>query len=226
MGRKSHEVVAMSDVEFRDTENGEPCHKYYRDGKEIPGLSYILESNGFCRYGKVNKAVMEAARERGDAAHFATRLYDEDNPVTLVDIAEWEAKALNDPLDPFTRSRLVGWVKFRKDFEYRPLIIEKPMCWELNGMAYAFTPDRYGTCSMGNAVVEIKATAEIEPSHQIQTAAQSLAFRVEGVQLGRYVVQLLDSDYKIHKFEDRQDERIFSSALAVTWWRWNRGIKG
>lgn len=217
----------MPEVEFRDKdEKGEPCHKYYRDGKEIPGLSYILESNGFCRYGKVRKDVMEAARERGDAAHYATRLYDEDNRVALLDIPQWEAKALNEPLDPWTRSRLIGWVKFRRDFDFSPLIIEKPMMWELNGMAYAMTPDRYGNSNMGRLVPELKATAEIEPSVQIQTAAQIQPFKMEGDTIRRVVVQLLDGDYKIHEFSDRQDERIFASALAVTWWRWNRGIKG
>lgn len=225
----------MAEVEFRDTENGEPCHKYFRDGKEIPGLSYILESNGFCRYGKVKQSIMEAARVRGDAAHYCTRIYDEDNPsngnllsevkhLNAV-IDEWEARALNEVLDVWTRSRLVGWLKFRRDFDFSPLIIEQPMMWEINGMAYAMTPDRYGNSNMGRLVPELKATADIEPSVQIQTAAQIQPFKMEGDTIRRVVVQLLEDDYKIHEFTDRQDERIFASALAVTWWRWNKGIK-
>ncbi len=216
----------MPEVRFVDKDaDGQPCHKYYLGDREIPGLSYILESNGFCRYGKVNKQIMEAARERGDAAHYATRLYDEDNRVELLDVPQWEKKALNEPLDPWTRSRLVGWLKFRRDFDFNPLIIEQPMSWELNGMMYAMTPDRYGNSNMGRLVPELKATADIEPSVQIQTAAQIQPFKMEGDAIRRVVVQLLENDYKIHEFKDAQDARIFASALALTWWKWNRGIK-
>jgi len=215
----------MPEVEFRDTENGEPCHKYYRDGKEIPGLSYILESNGFCRYGKVRKDVMEAARERGDAAHYATRLFDEDNPSGVGNIDQWQEQSLKDSLDPWTLSRLKGWVKFRIDFDFNPLIIEKPMCHEWSGMVYAMTPDRYGNSSMGRLVPEIKCTAEIEPSCQIQTAFQIQPFKMETDSIRRVVVQLLENDYKIHEFKDRQDERLAFNILGATSWKWAMGIR-
>ncbi len=214
------------EVQFVDKDReGNPCHKYICDGVEIPGLSYILDCCGFLRYGKVNKDIMEAARERGDAAHFATRLYDEDNPVDLVDIAQWEQSALDEPLDSWTRSRLQGWINFRSDFEFKPILIEKPMSHLLNGMLYGFTADRYGIGKLGNMVVEIKCTADIEPSHAIQTAAQAEAFKMEGVQLGRFVCQLDVNDYKPHEFKDRQDARIFAAILAATHWKWKAGIR-
>lgn len=216
------------DVEFRDRDDkGEPCHSYFLDGKEIPGLSYILDSCGLCRYDKVRKDVMEAARERGDAAHFATRLFDEDNPnpAKMISIPEWEEKSLSEPLDPWTRSRLQGWINFRKDFKFNPVLIEKPMSHCLNGMAFGMTPDRFGDGTCGAMVIEIKATASIEPSHAIQTAAQALAFKTHESNVGRYVVQLLENDYKPLEFKDRQDERLFGCALALTSWRWQKGIR-
>jgi hypothetical protein len=214
------------EVDFRDKdEKGEPCHRYYLDGKEIPGLSYILDSCGLCRYDKVRKDVMEAARERGDAAHYATRLFDEDNPRDMLKIDIWEKEALAEPLDSWTRSRLVGWCKFRQDFNFMPMLIEKPMSHCMNGMAFGMTPDRYGVGTPGSMVIEIKATASIEPSHAIQTAAQALAFKTPESNVGRYVVQLLENDYKPFKFEDRQDERLFGCALALTSWRWGKGIR-
>lgn len=211
------------DVQFVDVEDGKPCHKYLLDGREIPGLSYILDSCGLCRYDKVRKDVMEAARERGDAAHFATRLYDEDCPNFLTDIEQWEGFSLQEPLDPWTRSRLVGWIKFRKDFDYHPILTEKAMSHCLNGMAYAFTLDSYGQGTPGAMLVEKKCTSGIEPSHAIQTAAQAIPFKESNV--GRYAVYLLENDYKIFECKDRQDERLFGCALALTSWRWQKGIK-
>lgn len=216
------------DVEFRDSENGQPCHKYYLDGKEIPGLSYILDSCGLCRYDKARKDVMEAARERGDAAHYASKLFDEDYPKKLVGtpemiLPEWEEDALTEPLDPWTRSRMIGWLKFRVDFGYMPILTEKAMSHCLHGMPYAFTLDSYGVGSPGNMLIEKKCTSAIEPSHAIQTAAQALPFKESNV--GRYVVQLGDGDYKIIECKDRQDEKLFGCALALCHWRWNHGIK-
>lgn len=208
------------DVIFREED-----HTYWLDKTQIPGLSYIISSCGLCRYDRVKQSIMEAARERGDAAHFATRLYDEDNPKVLVDIGQWEESALSEPLDSWTRSRLTGWVKFRKDFSFMPMLIEKPMSHCMNGMAFGMTPDRYGIGSMGNMVIEIKATASIEPSHAIQTAAQALAFKTAESNVGRYVVQLLQDDYKPFEFKERNDERLFGCALALTHWKWNKGIK-
>lgn len=212
-------------VDFIESENGQPCHKYMVDGLEVPGLSYILKSNGFINYDKIKDSVMEAARERGDAAHYATRLYDEDNPGTLAPIDAWEKQALDEPMDDWTRSRLTGWVKFRKDLDFHPIIIEKPMSHTINGMTYAFTPDRYGRCAAGAAVVEVKCTAQIMPSHRLQLALQAPAFQVEGVKLFKYVVQLLENDYKIHDCKDRMDDKIAMCALAATVWKWNEGIR-
>jgi hypothetical protein len=218
------EIMPCPEVDFRDKdEKGEPCHRYYLDGKEIPGLSYILDSCGLCRYDKVRKDVMEAARERGDAAHFATRLFDEDNPRDMLKIDIWEKEALAEPLDSWTRSRLVGWCKFRGDFNYQPILTEKAMSHCLHGMAYAFTLDSYGTGSLGNMLIEKKCTSGIEPSHAIQTAAQALPFKESNVV--RLAVYLLENDYKVIKCDDRQDERLFGCALALVHWRWGKGIR-
>lgn len=210
------------DVIFKEED-----HTYWLDKTQIPGLSYIMSSCGLSRYGAVKESILEAARERGDAAHYACRLYDEDNPnpKTMAEIGEWEESALAEPLDPWTRSRLQGWIKFRKDFKFNPVLCEKPMSHCFNGMAFGMTPDRFGDGTCGAMVIEIKATASIEPSHPIQTAAQALAFQTPESNVGRYVVQLLENDYKPFEFKDRQDQRLFGCALALTNWRWLHGIK-
>jgi hypothetical protein len=223
--------MPIPEVQFVSEQDGEPCHKYLLDGKEIPGLSYILEFSGFLRYGKVSKDVMEAARERGAAADEACNFFNQDFPAIKNfsgDLRPWEASALAEPLDDWTRSRLQGWIKFRQDFKFDVLFVQKRMAHEMNGMLYGFTLDCFGKMGgkMGgkDAIVEVKATAESEPSHAIQTAAQSLPFKDEqGPE--RWGIYLRDNDYRPEQFKDRCDERIFGAILAATWWKWNRGIR-
>ena len=217
------------EVEFREQDaDGNPCHLYFVDGRQVPGLTYILEFNGFHRYNGVSKAVMEAARERGSAADEACTFFNQDFPVISKfdgDLAAWENSALSEPLDDWIRSRLNGWIKFRKDFKFDIMFIQKRMSHELNGMTFAFTLDCYGKIEgKTDAIVEVKATADSEPSHAIQTAAQSLPFKDDkGPQ--RWGIYLQENDYRPEHFKNREDERIFGAALALTWYKWGKGIR-
>jgi len=201
------------EVEFRTVDaKGQPSHDYLVDGVWVPSVSYILKTNGFCDYAGVRKDVMENARQFGTAVDLACQLLDEDDL---------------DPEynDPKVMPRLEGWSKFCREWEFKPLIVAKPMSHAMNGMIYGMTPDRYGTCKLGNVVIDIKNTAEIMPSHQIQLAGYIQPFKTEGNGVNRFVVQLVDGGYKLHEFKDRQDERIFGAALACTYWKLAKGIK-
>lgn len=213
-------LMEIPDVEFR-----EETHQYFFNGIEIPGISYILKTSGFIDYGKVSKSVLEDARERGDHAHYAARLYDEDNPTALRSIEVWEKQCLAEPLDPWVRARLKGWLKFRREWEFIPALIEKPLSCQMHGMMYGMTPDRCGVSKLGRSVFEIKATAKLEVSHGIQTAFQVQAFKKEGETTKRFAVQLLENDFKLHEFNDRQEERIAGCILAATHYKWLKGIK-
>ena len=201
------------EVEFRtQNEKGEAVHEYWLDGVKIPSVSYILASNGFIDYGKVRKSVMESARELGSAVHSATHYYDEDD----LDV---------DTVDPKVRPFLDEWMRFRSDWDFKPLLIERPMSCCFNGMNFGMTPDRYGTCKLGNVVVDIKTTFDVMPSHQIQLAAYQIPFETDGNNVHRFVVDLRSRPYKFHQFQDRNDKRIFGAALALTHWKLAKGIK-
>ena len=204
----------------------EEDHRYYVDDKEVPGISYILSSNGFSRYGKVNQEVMEAARARGTAVDTVINFFNEDFPLIAKwhgDLYSWEADSLSEPMQDFTKARLSGWIRFRQEMKYDVYFVQKRMSHNYNGMLYAFTLDTYGKMGDREAVVEVKNTAECEPGHQLQTLAQSLPFK-EAKPL-RYAVYARDEDYKPVEHKDRMDEKIFGCILAASWWKWERGIR-
>ena len=201
------------EVEFRaQNEKGEAVHEYWLDGVKIPSVSDILKGTGLIDYSGVRASVMENARQFGTAVDLACQLFDENDLDP-------------DYNDPKVMPRLEGWQKFCREWEFKPLLVAKPMSHVLNGMAYGMTPDRYGICKLGNVVIDIKNTAEVMASHAIQLAAYIQPFKIEGNGVNRFVVQLQDGGYKLHEFKDRQDERIFGAALALTHWKLAKGIK-
>jgi hypothetical protein len=203
----------MIPVEFisQDTD-GQPVHKYVSEGREIPSVSAIIRP--LVNYAGIKQEVLDNAREFGSDVHLACCLYDQDDLDP-------------DSLDDRVAKRLNGWIKFRQEFKFEPLIIETAIAHEINGMRFGMTPDRYGNCIEGACVIEIKNTAEVEHSHQVQLAGYHHFFSDGGkVLVKRIIVNLVDDGYKILECKDRQDIRIFESLLAVTHWKWNRGMKG
>lgn len=186
-------------------------HLYTLNGCRIPSVSEIIRP--CTSYGGISAAVMENAREFGTHVDLACQYYDEG------DLDE-------DTLDTRVRERLNGWVKFKKEFEFVAEVIAQPTYNVMNGMPYGMTIDRFGHGVIGNMVVDIKNTAEIEAHHALQLAGYGDKYEKGGTVLcRRFIVQLIPNDFKIVEFKDRQDKRIFGALLAVAHWNIQKGIK-
>jgi len=199
----------MPEVTFKMEVNGKPAHAYFVDGREVPSVSYIIKP--CVNYNGIRKDVMENAREFGTAVDLACQYADEG------DLDE-------DTVSEKVRPRLNGWRKFVKEFDFKPLIISEPFAHNMHSMWYAGTPDRYGTCKIGNCVVDLKNTSEIEDHHALQLIGYEDFYSDGGkIPVNRIIVQLLDNDYKIHECKDRSDRRMFANLLAVAHWKFARG---
>lgn len=201
-------------------------HEYTLDGYRVPGLTSIIARAGVSNYDNVPQAVMKAASAMGTKIHQYTQWYDEGD----LDL---------DELKPYPSyfNRVTGWVQFREDWQFKAQIRETPMVVKYNSMVYGMKPDCFGVGNFGaggtplESTVEIKCTAEIEPSAQLQTAGQALPLKSEENPLpGRVVCQLLDTAnqqgkfYNIEFFKESTDERIFLAILALDYWKKNHGI--
>jgi hypothetical protein len=206
-------------------------HRYTLDGKPLISLTQILSAAGMIDYSHVDPQVL------ANKAAFGTKVHE---------YCLWndQGELDMDDLKPYPKywNRVEGWRQFRHDFQFTPDLewCEIPAALKVNGMTYALTVDRFGVMGPVDgregfkpaiAVIELKTCANGEPSHAIQTAGQALLFKGDGsVEIKRYGVYLLDKPngggklYRAELHEDRMDEKIFLSALTLTYWRLNHGL--
>lgn len=223
-------------VQFRETDSdGKSIHEYIVGGIKMPSVTYVLDKRGFCNYQDCPEDHMEAARERGQIGHEVTHWFDEAFMGILVTddlqkfdyVSEFERDFLSEPLHPWSREILAAWIQFRKDFEFSPLMIEKPMAWKINGMMVCGTPDRFGTSKLGPMIVDLKFTAKIEASCKYQLAAYAAnpELHSNGKKPLRFAAHFKDGKCIPIPFTRMKDEQIFSAALAITHDLWNGGGK-
>lgn len=189
----------------------EAGHRYTLDGLEVPSVTQVI---GFLNnYSGIPPAVMELARDRGDAVHFATALHDGND----LDV---------ESLDPRIAPYLAAWIRFRFDIDFDPVHIEQRVVSLKH--RYAGTLDRMGLIRCGSrakaALVDIKCTAALPLSAGPQTAAYDLAAResVDGwpLRVQRYTVQLRpDGTYRMTEHANPGDAGVFLSALNLHNWR-------
>jgi hypothetical protein len=189
-------------------------HKYKWNGVEVPGVTSILKDVGIIDYSNAPEKAMEYGKERGTAAHEATRLYDK-GELEIVETLEL----------PVWRPYLDAWIAFKKDTGFSFVEIEQPLYSQKYG--FAGTVDRVGT--MGAlAILDIKTGVTIPAWTAIQTAAYEIAYN-EGKKVAektkkRYGVLLKnDGKYSIKEYKDKTDVAVFLSALSV--YNYKRGVK-
>lgn len=215
--------LIVDDITFNEEK-----HEYRHKGKLVPSCTQIIAGVGLIDYGFIKKQVLEEKSALGDAVHLVTRMMDEGD----LDVAD-----LDDPdlTDPRVSDRVKGWVEFVNDWGFDSYAIERRCVVSVHGMLFGMTPDRLGEGNFGqggakqNALIDIKNTAEISAHHGVQLAGYCLPFKDDNPAPKRYVVQLLPEAvngkrYKLHEFNDRNDERIFTCSLAITHWKANHGI--
>jgi len=180
-------------------------HVYTLDGVVLPSVSSILEP--LKNFAGIPKAVLDKARDRGHAVHFACQLLDEDD-------LDWSS--VDPQIEPYVRA----WELFTKDHD--PLWTAIEVSDYHKTLLYAGTPDRRGALRMPgtskrvNAVVDIKATYALSPEVQVQLSGYDLfdetpADALVSVRLCK------DGTYeaKVHK----QAHSTFLSCLNVFNWK-------
>lgn len=192
----------MSDLHFDpDT------HAYTRGGIVIPHVTGVIGwMNNFIG---IPEDVMDKARERGEAVHLMTAMFD---------LGELDETSVPDEIAGY----LDAWKLFRMETNFRPHTVEAMV--ESRKYRYAGTLDRAGDIQRGPALLDIKATAALPPSAGPQTAAY-LQAAVEGnpdyyKRARRFSVQLrADGTYRLQEHKDKADLSVFLASLTCFLWR-------
>lgn len=193
-------------------------HTYRWNGSPVVNVTRITE--GLNSYAGVPADILARAADRGDAVHYATELFDQD---------DLDLESLPDEI----RGYLGAWIEFRADTGFIPTHIEQRVFSAK--FRYAGTLDRAGTFRNLKGVkpadlclLDIKATASIMPAVGPQTAAYATAFAEHvGVAVRhRFAVQLKpNGTYHLQHLTDSTDFSVFASALSIYAWRERYGMK-
>lgn len=189
----------------------EADHTYYYDRVQVPSPTMLFDEEALCAISEIPEDILVWKSGLGRAVHFAAHLFD---------IGELRKYSLDQQILPY----LEAYKKFKSETGFDPIYSEQIVYsrrWR-----FATTIDRVGLFKYrgkdGLSVVELKCTAGMYPTVGPQTAAHKIALEeVTGERAKhRYAVQLLpDESYRIHDYEDPQDETTFFSALHLHHWK-------
>lgn len=189
-------------------------HEYSESGVVIPSVTQILKSAGWVNYDMVPPDVLERAALRGKLVHQACHFFDAD------------ALQPEETLPEEVVVRLRGYKKFRRESGYQPLINEFQQVASVRGMKYGMQYDSTGRTGVVPWIVDIKNGAIVQPSWGIQLAAYDMGTPkpLPYLQHKRFVVQLLDDDYRLIPFADPADYDEWQRCLASTIMKLNKRV--
>jgi|GEM_PF-743744 len=193
-------------------------HTYFLDGTECAGLTKTLQDVGIYNYSFINQATLQRAAKFGSAAQKACELWD---------MGTLNMKTLAAPLVPYLES----WIKFREEFGFVPVDIEKPT-YSLR-YRFACMPDRFGFITKGNLANKALACVEIKsglllPGAAIQTAAQVLArneMNPGNKAKKRLVIGLREGSYVAEEFSNEADASTWLACLQIVNFKKQHNIK-
>lgn len=191
-------------------------HTYSFEGHDVPSVTRILVDEGF-----VNTTwYTEEARERGSRAHFM-----------IANHAKGAHCISYKDCEPYINA----YKKFMKECDWKPELIEHQMGCNL----FAGTMDQAGTMDGKKAIIDFK-TGVITSAAALQLAAYEKLWNIwenrENIRraekiilppiVRRFGVQLTSEEkYILHEFKDRNDRYVWDSAVAIWWWKKNKGVR-
>lgn len=193
----------------------EEKHEYRLDGTLIPSVTQILEV--VTDYANVPRDILMRAAQRGTFVHKAVELHCKGT----LDIFS---------LDEEIADRYFAYVKFEKESRFKPTATEQRVFSDK--YRYAGTFDLIGPdviTGRGQALIDIKTTAQVMPGVGPQLAAYEQAYRETNniranARLNRYALMLrADGSYETIPYNDKKDWSVFLSALTIT--RYMEGMK-
>lgn len=184
-------------------------HVYKVGTRVVPSVTQTLAP--LVDYSGVPAAILERARQLGQAVHTMTELYDRD---------DLDMDNLSDELLPY----LTAWIKFRAEARFVPELIEER--FHHPSLGFAGTLDRTGLINGRRAVVDIKKMLRLEPVVGVQLAAYQELCIKNGVDVqDRYGLGLrADGTYRLIPFTDKQDWPTFLSLLTLRNFREKHGL--
>lgn len=190
-------------------------HRYFYKGKQVPGVSEILDAERFVDLSFVPDDVLDDANNFGHATHHA--LY-------LEDRKELDWSTLDLHLIPYVEA----WKKFCEDLKFVPNIELAEQMMYSKRWGFAGTPDKPGKMKLRNAIIDIK-TANVK---QKATALQLGGYQtlVEEYTKKPYTVKgavyLYETGkYSWVKFPDPNDKHVFIGAVSNYHWK-KKNIRG
>ena len=187
-------------------------HEYLLGGLKLLSNTDVLKAAGLVDYSKVNEKHLQQLAEIGTAVHEATALLDKGLP--------WKRK-----FDCFS-GYIDAWKALKKEFKFKPIVIEEPMAHPT--YYYGTTPDRYGMSKFGPTVFQVK-TGPVGDWVGVQLAAEEQALKASGHPVdtdgigssrNRWAASLhWDGSYRVRRFEEADDFRVFLACLRVATWR-------
>lgn len=195
----------------------------YRDPEShmvIPSVTQIRDHFGLGHnYDAVDGETMDFARDLGNEV---------DRTICLI-----EQGVELEEVDPRVSACIDGYMSLKAKVSWKPTMIHNgemgPAISEINGMPIAFCTDMVGLLNGEECLVELKRTSTIGPGAAFQLAGYDLA--LGGPRRRRVVFQILPGKFKVYDSQDRdskifssQDHAVFQSALALFWYKHNRGL--
>jgi len=191
-------MLQTLDTEGRFTFD-EEAHEYFLDERLIPSVTTLLQEVGLIDISKFPD--IEFYRERGKAVHSATEFWDKG---TL------DEDSVEERIVPY----LDAYKRFRQETGFVPDATELPGYSE--SLWCAGTLDKIGMFNGVGAIIDLKSNS-VAPWAAIQLAGYNL---IHGGGHNRFGLALKNNGtYKLHKFTDYADHRIFEGAAIIYNWK-------
>lgn len=186
-------------------------HTYQLDGVPVPSVTSVLRAAGLATdYSQIDPAVLERARQRGNAVHELADRLDR-----------------GEPPDPFVADELRGYqdsyLHWLTDSGYTPIASEVAVSHPT--LFYAGRCDAVGWIGGVRTVIDRKSTAAIDHAQvSVQCAAYALAW--DAMRPGEPVASIAalhlrrDGLYRLHPYNLQQASQIWRYALEI--YRWKR----
>lgn len=199
-------------------------HRYTVDGRDVISNTDVLARVGFVDYSMLPPDRREEALRRGTLVHEATAMLDKGQ--------RWKDREW----PPYMQFYVKAWMAAKKEIKFRPIVIEEPF---IDPVYHAATcPDRFGWSKFGWTTIQLK-TGPVDDWVALQTAFEErcVVLNLDNQALRELVCALTsspnrfgielrpDGTYKITRFEDPMDIRVFLGVLGGERWKIAHGYK-
>ena len=173
----------------------------------MPSVTQIVDVITASERNAISPAVLAQAARRGTLVHEYTESIDYGIPLEEIEI------------DPALAGYVQAWLRFKRDWMFTPLHIEKPLYDVKDGFAGRL--DRVGTINGRLGIVDIKTTTSFDREAKIALACQLAGYErlcmadLISAPCPKYGVQLKkDGTYTVHDADKIQEKYKFDAWLT------------